>query len=72
MSARGTEVKAAIRASYKLEAKESLARPRKLTVWLEQESLAVANSLREGLKECFTINRLGIPLSLHRCCLQPT
>ena len=25
------------------------------------------NSLREGLDECFTINRLGIPLSLHRC-----
>ena len=39
---------------------------RKLADWLEQESPA-ANSLREGLEECFTINRLGIPSSLHRC-----
>ena len=25
------------------------------------------NSLREGLEECFTINRLVVPPSLHRC-----
>ena len=23
--------------------------------------------MREGLEECFTINRLGLPPSLHRC-----
>jgi len=40
---------------------------RKLADWLEQESPAAANSLREGLEECFTINRLSIPPSLHRC-----
>ena len=61
------QVKAAMRASYKLEAKEGMARLRKLADWLEQESPAAANSLREGLEECFTINRLGIPSSLHRC-----
>ena len=61
------QVKAAMRASYKLEAKEGMARLRKLADWLEQECPAAANSLREGLKECFTINRLGIPPSLHRC-----
>ncbi len=61
------QVKAAMRASYKLEAKEGMARLRKLADWLEQESPAAANSLREGLEECFTINRLGIPASLHRC-----
>ena len=44
-----------------------MARLRKLADWLEQESPAAANSLREGLEECFTINRLGIPPSLHRC-----
>jgi transposase-like protein len=60
-------VKAAMRASYKLEAKEGMARLRKLADWLEQESPAAANSLREGLEECFTIDRLGIPPSLHRC-----
>lgn len=61
------QVKAAMRASYKLEAKEGMARLRKLSDWLEQEQPAAANSLREGLEECFTINRLGIPPSLHRC-----
>ena len=61
------QVKAAMRTSYKLEAKEGIARLRKLADWLEQESPAAANSLREGLEECFTINRLGVPPSLHRC-----
>jgi putative transposase len=61
------QVKAAMRASYKLETKEGMARLRKLADWLEQECPAAANSLREGLEECFTINRLGIPPSLHRC-----
>ncbi len=61
------QVRAAMRTSYKLEAKEGMARLRKLADWLEQESPAAANSLREGLEECFTINRLGIPPSLHRC-----
>jgi putative transposase len=61
------QVKAAMRTSYKLEAKEGMARLRKLADWLEQECPAAANSLREGLEECFTINRLGIPPSLHRC-----
>lgn len=61
------QVKAAMHASYKLEAKQGMARLRKLADWLEQECPAAANSLREGLEECFTINRLGIPPSLHRC-----
>jgi putative transposase len=61
------QVKAAMRASYKLEAKEGMARLRKLADWLERESPAAANSLREGLEECFTINRLSIPPTLHRC-----
>jgi len=61
------QVKAAMRSAYRLEAKEGMARLRKLADWLEQESPAAANSLREGLEECFTINRLGVPPSLHRC-----
>jgi putative transposase len=61
------QVKAAMRAAYRLEAKEGIARLRKLADWLEQEQPAAANSLREGLEECFTLNRLGIPPSLHRC-----
>jgi transposase-like protein len=61
------QVKAAMRSAYKLESKEGMARLRKLADWLEQECPAAANSLREGLEECFTINRMGIPPSLHRC-----
>jgi putative transposase len=61
------QVKAAMRASYKLEAKEGMARLRKRADWLEQEQPAAAASLREGMGECFTINRLGVPPSLHRC-----
>ena len=61
------QAKAAMRAAYKLEVKEGMARLRKLADWLEQESPAAAHSLREGLEECFTINRLGISPSLHRC-----
>lgn len=61
------QVKAAMRAAYRLEAKEGMARLRKLADWLDQEQPAAANSLGEGLEECFTINRLGVPPSLHRC-----
>ena len=61
------QVKAALRASYQLDAKEGIARLRKLADWLEQEQPAAAASLREGMEECFTINRLGVPPSLHRC-----
>jgi putative transposase len=61
------QVKAAMRAAYRLEAKAGMARLRKLADWLEQEQPAAAASLREGLEECFTLNRLGVPPSLHRC-----
>ncbi len=61
------QVKAAMKAAYRLAAKEGIARLRKLADWLEQEQPAAAASLREGLEECFTINRLGVPPSLHRC-----
>src|SRR5260370_2345725 len=43
------QVKAALRASYRLEAEEGMARLRKLADWLEQEHPAAAASLRESL-----------------------
>ena len=61
------QAKAVMRAAYRLEAKAGIARLRKLADWLEHEQPAAAASLREGLEECFTINRLGVPPSLHRC-----
>ena len=61
------QVLATMRAAYRLEAKEGMARLKKMADWLEREQPAAAASLREGLEECFTINRLGVPPSLHRC-----
>lgn len=40
-----------------------------ITAWLERSrpSRVAAASLREGLAEMFTVNRLGLPPSLRRC-----
>ena len=61
------QVKAVIRAAWKLEAKEGMAQLEHLARWLERESPSAAASLREGLEEMFTINRLGLPAELRRC-----
>lgn len=50
-----------------MEAKPGMAKLRKMAEWLEQEYPDAAASLLEGIDECFTINRLELPLSLHRC-----
>ena len=44
-----------------------MARLHKLAEWLRQDYPDAAASLLEGMEECFTINRLKIPPSLHRC-----
>jgi transposase-like protein len=61
------QVKSVLRAAWKMEAKSGMARLKKLAEWLEREYPSAAASLLEGLEECFTINRLDIPPSLHRC-----
>ena len=61
------QVKSAMRAAWKLDADGGIARMKKLAEWLERDYRAAAASLREGLEECFTINRLAVPPSLHRC-----
>ena len=59
------QVRSLMRAAYKMEnAAEGMARMEKLAQWIEREWPAAA-SLREGLEETFTINRLGLPPSLH-------
>ena len=60
------QVKSPMRAAWKLDADGGMARMKKLAEWLERDYPAVAASLREGLEECFTINRLDVPPSLHR------
>lgn len=57
-----------IRAGYRLEADEGIARLTTLAAWFENDGHTdAANSLREGLEETFTINRLGLSSSLVRC-----
>lgn len=58
---------AVIRAAYKLPYKEGLARLKTQAAWLEKEHPQAAASLREGLEETFTVNRLGLTASLMKC-----
>ena len=59
-------VKAVMRAAFRLPAKEGMARLGKQAEWLEREYPSAAASLREGLSEMFTVNRLGLAPSLSR------
>src|SRR5215467_8416649 len=61
------QTRSLIRAAWKLEAKAGMAKLEKVAQWLEREHPDAAASLREGMEECFTINRLDVPPSLHRC-----
>ena len=64
---RKPDVQSAMRAAFKLEAKDGIAKLKKLSDWLRREYPSAAESLLEGLDEMFTINRLGLPSSLRRC-----
>jgi len=61
------QTKAAMRSAFRLPAREGMARLEKQAEWLEREYPSAAASLREGLKEMFTVNRLGLSPSLSRC-----
>ena len=61
------QTKAAMRAAFRLSAREGMARLEKQAEWLEREYPSAAASLREGLAEMFTVNRLGLSPSLTRC-----
>ncbi|MGH9606983.1 MAG: IS256 family transposase [Terracidiphilus sp.] len=61
------QTKAAMRAAFRLPAKEGMARLEKQAEWLEREYPSAAVSLREGLAEMFTVNRLGLSPGLMRC-----
>jgi putative transposase len=61
------QVKASLKAAFQLEADAGQAKLEKLAQWLEREHPSAAASLREGLAEMFTINRLGLPRALRRC-----
>lgn len=61
------QAKLTLQAAFKLEAAEGIARIEQYASWLEREWPSAAASLREGLDELFTINRLGLPSPLRRC-----
>jgi putative transposase len=56
-----------MRAAWKLSPKEGMAKFRQIASWLERDYPEAAAALLEGLEECFTLNRLDVPHSLHRC-----
>jgi transposase-like protein len=58
---------ATLRAAWKLGAKEGMKKIEQYAAWIEREWPSAAGSLREGLAEMFTINRLNLPGSLRRC-----
>jgi putative transposase len=61
------QAKATFKAAFKLDMKEGTAKIEQYATWLEREWPSAAGSLREGLDELFTINRLGLPSELRRC-----
>jgi putative transposase len=57
-----------MRAAFKaLTAEEGEKRLERIARQLEQDYSAAARSLREGMKEMFTLQRLKVPLPLHKC-----
>ncbi len=61
------QVKSVMQAAYRLPWKEGGVRLRKQAEWLEGLHPDAAASLREGLEETFTINRLELSSSLRLC-----
>ena len=61
------QVKSVMKAAYNLPWQEGMAKLRKQTDWLATHYPGAAASLREGLEETFTINRLELSPTLRRC-----
>ena len=61
------QARATLRAAWKLSDKEGIAKLRQYAEWLDRQWPSAAASVREGLDEMFTVNRLNLPASLRRC-----
>jgi putative transposase len=55
------QMRAAIRAAWKMNAKDGMVRLRKLADWLQRDYPEAAASLLEGLEECFNHQPSGAP-----------
>jgi transposase-like protein len=61
-------VRSTLRAAWKIEdADEGIKQVEQLAKWYERKHPSAAASLREGLEEMFTLNRLDLPPKLSRC-----
>jgi putative transposase len=61
------QVAAVLRAAWKLDPKEGMARLRTQIEWLQRSHPKAAASLQEGLEETFTSNHLGLSPRLRKC-----
>lgn len=61
------QARATMAAAWKLPPEEGIKKLEQYASWLERDWPSAAGSLREGLAEMFTVNRLGLPPSLCRC-----
>ena len=62
-----TRMRQVMKAAWRLPASQGEGRLEKEAQALEKDYPSAAASLREGLAEMFTVNRLGLPVSLSRC-----
>lgn len=61
------QARSTLKAAWKLAPAEGMAKLRQYAEWLERQWPSAAGSLREGLEEMFTVNRLELPAALRRC-----
>ena len=61
------QARSTLRAAWKLPLEEGQQRIETYASWLESDWPSAAASLREGLGELFTVNRLGLPKTLRKC-----
>lgn len=62
-----SQVRAAMKAAYRLGPDEGIKKLKQQVRWLEVEYPSAAESLLEGLEETFTINRMDLSAELRRC-----
>jgi transposase-like protein len=61
------QARSTLKAAWKLTPQEGIGKLRQYAEWLERQWPSAAASVREGIEEMFTVNRLNLPASLRRC-----
>jgi transposase-like protein len=63
----GPQVVSVMRAAFRMDADDGIAKLKKQAAWLKTEYPGAAASLQEGLEEIFTVSRMGLSSTLTRC-----